>query len=81
MLRIQAPLYYDKNDQRSSEAIRLEELATGAIVLASHAGGFGKVAFPKFLGELLYELGVSEDDQKLYDAVLDELNVHLFVMS
>ncbi|KAG1697060.1 hypothetical protein DVH05_017445 [Phytophthora capsici] len=60
MSKIQAPFYYDKSDQRSSEGIRLEELTTASIVLASHAGGFGGVSFPVFLGGLLYELGVNE---------------------
>ncbi|KAE9068673.1 hypothetical protein PF010_g26975 [Phytophthora fragariae] len=57
---IQPPFHYDNTEQRSSDGLRPEVLTAAAIVLASHAGGFGGVAFPTFLCELLFELGVSE---------------------
>ncbi|KAL3667225.1 hypothetical protein V7S43_007460 [Phytophthora oleae] len=60
MSRFQPPFYYDNTVQLLKKAMRLETLTVGAIGLASHADGFGGVAFPKFLGELLFELGVSE---------------------
>ncbi|KAG6959929.1 hypothetical protein JG687_00008500 [Phytophthora cactorum] len=58
--KIQPPFHYDNTEQRSNDGMRLEALTAAAIVLASHAGGFGGVAFPTFLRELLFELGVSE---------------------
>ncbi|KAF1794631.1 hypothetical protein GQ600_18260 [Phytophthora cactorum] len=60
MSKIQPPFHYDNTEQRSNDGMRLEALTAAAIVLASHAGGFGGVAFPTFLRELLFELGVSE---------------------
>ncbi|KAL3666904.1 hypothetical protein V7S43_007853 [Phytophthora oleae] len=73
MSKIQAPFYYDNTDQRSNDGMRLDELTTAAIVLSSHAGGFGGVAFPAFLGELLFELGVSELDENLVVQLLRDV--------
>ncbi|KAE9275556.1 hypothetical protein PR003_g29304 [Phytophthora rubi] len=60
LLTIQPSFHYDNTGQRSNDGMRLEALTAAAIVLASHAGGFGGVAFPTFLCELLFELGVCE---------------------
>lgn len=40
-------------------------LVTEAIVLASHAEGFGGATFPTFLCRLLYELGVRKQDEMI----------------
>uniref|UniRef100_K3X2Q2 Uncharacterized protein n=1 Tax=Globisporangium ultimum (strain ATCC 200006 / CBS 805.95 / DAOM BR144) TaxID=431595 RepID=K3X2Q2_GLOUD len=40
------------------DAVQLEALAVGAVVLASHSGGFAGMRFDAFFGALLYELGM-----------------------
>ncbi|KAG7380185.1 hypothetical protein PHYPSEUDO_007665 [Phytophthora pseudosyringae] len=65
MSKIQPPVHCDNTEQRSNDGMRLEALTAAAIVLASHAGGFGGVAFPTFLRELLFELGVSEPGEMM----------------
>ncbi|KUF81305.1 hypothetical protein AM587_10000226 [Phytophthora nicotianae] len=62
---IQPPVHCDNTEQRSNDGMGLEALTAAAIVLASHAGGFGGVAFPTFLRELLFELGVYEPGMTL----------------
>ncbi|KAE9002442.1 hypothetical protein PR001_g18250 [Phytophthora rubi] len=60
MSAVKPLFHFDNTGQRSNDGMRLEALTAAAIVLASHAGGFGGVAFPTFLCELLFELGVSQ---------------------
>ncbi|KAG1710141.1 hypothetical protein DVH05_017148 [Phytophthora capsici] len=44
--------------QDTNDGMDLESLAVGAVILASHQGGFYGVKFEIFFGRLLYELGV-----------------------
>ncbi|KAG1693813.1 hypothetical protein DVH05_028671 [Phytophthora capsici] len=44
--------------QDTNDGMGLGALAAGAVVLASHQGGFHGVKFETFFGRLLYELGV-----------------------
>ncbi|KAK1945562.1 hypothetical protein P3T76_002610 [Phytophthora citrophthora] len=60
---VQPIIHYEITDQRSNNERFLEELSTAAFVLASHAGGVGGVPFPRFLGEFLFDLGVSEQNE------------------
>lgn len=60
-----APAQDDATDQRVNDRLCREYLVTAALVLASHAKGFGGVAFPTFLGRLLYELGVRTQEMDL----------------
>ncbi|KAK1932308.1 hypothetical protein P3T76_012302 [Phytophthora citrophthora] len=44
--------------QVTNDGMDLEALAVGAVILASHQGGFYGIDFETFFGRLLYELGV-----------------------
>ncbi|KAL3661644.1 hypothetical protein V7S43_013403 [Phytophthora oleae] len=52
------PFYKKLRDVLGKSGATLEALAAGAVVLASHQGGFYGVNFKAFFGRLLYELGV-----------------------
>jgi len=74
MSKIQPPVHCTNTEQRSNDGMRLEALTAAAVVLASHAGGFGGVAFPTFLRELLFELGVRAGAGTLIVPFLSPLN-------
>ncbi|TMW61876.1 hypothetical protein Poli38472_010939 [Pythium oligandrum] len=58
---IRQQMYWSNVDQKTNDGMALEALVSAAVVLASHSGGLGGVAFPDFLGRLLYELGVTRE--------------------
>ena len=53
--------------QSSKDGLKLESLLSGAIVLASHANGFEGISIPRLLGELCYELKLSQSPATLID--------------
>ncbi|TDH71653.1 hypothetical protein CCR75_007226 [Bremia lactucae] len=58
-------MYLHDTNEPMNEKQRFQVLVFAAVVLASHVDGLGGVAFPTFLGRLLYELGVKSQDVKI----------------
>ncbi|TMW61879.1 hypothetical protein Poli38472_010942 [Pythium oligandrum] len=56
-------MYYTNVNVKTNDGMALEALVSAAMVLASHKGGVGGVAFPAFLGALLFQLGVTRTDE------------------
>ncbi|DBA03597.1 TPA: LOW QUALITY PROTEIN: hypothetical protein N0F65_006776, partial [Lagenidium giganteum] len=56
-------MYYTNVNVKTNDGMALEALVSAAMVLASHKGGVGDVAFPAFLGALLFQLGVTRTDE------------------
>ncbi|TMW61874.1 hypothetical protein Poli38472_010937 [Pythium oligandrum] len=58
-------MYWPDVDAKTDDGMALEPLVSAAMVLASHKGGLGGVAFPAFLGGFLYQLGVTRTDEPM----------------
>jgi hypothetical protein len=55
------PFSTNNFNQKANDSMTLEVIVTAAVVLAYHREGFYGVAFPVFLGRLLFELGIADN--------------------